>query len=353
MLAALIERFRRRAAVPSRDSADSSDAASRDDRRAARSLKEAIDRALNLGLWSHADRLVASASRISSAHPGLTESIARLRLAQSDAKTALSVIESCQRETASLRLLRMNCLIELGRKAEAAADLYRWSQRSTAPLDARLMLAFLEWEAGDHHAAMNALLRNLRFLEDPRTLELLVLMTAAAGRQELAARWAKRLQRCHMNSAHTSEHVFLLRSLLITLPEAVAEPQDEQVETLAMELVLAEPVIPALVEAQRRRPRRSRARLLLRAIQQALPELSDQSAAYEALAKLSVVLNNQDAAHDWAKRALELNPMSASLALLLEELPKPPAGETRSPSPAIVASIVQRTGKAPTQEKAA
>jgi len=67
--------------------------------------------------------------------------------------------------------------------------------------------------------------------------------------------------------------------------------------------------------------------LLTRAIQQALPDLSDQSSALHAMARLSVLLGDYEAARSWAGKGLAANPMSAALVLLVNELgegPTPP-----------------------------
>ena len=131
----------------------------------ARALADAIDRAMDMGLWEHAERIARSALRLAPASARLSEQLARLRLAQGRPETALTIIDSpwAQGEMyASLRLLRAVCLVQVGRKQSAHSDLLRWSKKSTAPLDARLMLALLEWEAGDDHAATLSLLRNLK-----------------------------------------------------------------------------------------------------------------------------------------------------------------------------------------------
>ena len=326
-----------------------------EDRLAARGLADALDRAMEMKLWAHADRLAGSAARLAAAHPRLTDRLARLRLMEGEPETALAMIESCRHGSASLRLLRAACLIEVGRKAEAHADLIAWSRRSTAPLDARLMLALLEWESGDAHAAVQTLLRNLRHLEDPRTLELLVLLARHQERVAQSNQWAKRLRTCGAATADGPDAELLLQSLGMSGAGPEAEATEEQVDTLAMELVLAEAVIPALVEAMRREPRRRTARLLGRAIERALPELSEQSAAYEALANLSVVLDNQQAAGDWARRALEINPASASLASFLKQFPSSSAEVKPDGDRAVLAMIgpePQRSGATKREEAA-
>ena len=243
-----------------------------------------------------------------------------------------------------MRLLRAACLILTGRKEEAHADLHRWSRKAAAPLDARLMLALLEWEVGEHHAAVQALVRNLKHLEDPRSLQLLFLLAIHDSRGEQAEKWARRLRSCAAASTDVPNLDLLYRSLDLPLARYEIESTEEQINTLAMELIVAEPVIPALVEAQRRQSRRTSARLLCRALETALPELTDQQTAFESLMRLAVLLDNDEAARGWAERALELSPMSASLARFLSELPAPPPREEADRHRQVLA-IIGRTDR--------
>src|SRR4029453_17641159 len=154
------------------------DASGRDEREVARRLADTIERAMDLGLWEHAQRVAESAAQLAHRFPHLADRLARLRLAQRDPQSALNIIDSCAVRPASLRLLRAACLLQLGQRIEAQLDLQEWSRRASAPLQARYMLALLEWHAGDAHAAMEALRRNLRQIEDPRTLTALLLINA-------------------------------------------------------------------------------------------------------------------------------------------------------------------------------
>ena len=74
------------------------------------------------------------------------------------------------------------------------------------------------------------------------------------------------------------------------------------VDALVLELIAREPVIPVLVEAQRMCLEPTRARLLAESIERALPELSDQPAAVEALARLSGLLRPAVAAKRLGRR---------------------------------------------------
>jgi hypothetical protein len=62
-------------------------------RRLARRLADAIDRAMALGLWEHADRLARTAASLAPGYARLAEPLARLRLAQGDPETAIRVID--------------------------------------------------------------------------------------------------------------------------------------------------------------------------------------------------------------------------------------------------------------------
>jgi tetratricopeptide (TPR) repeat protein len=294
--------------------------ASAPSRRLARRLADAIDRAMALGLWEHADRLARIAAPLAPDHARLAEPLARLRLAQGDPETALRVIEGCRTLPASMRLLRVTCNLFLGALAEAHLDLRRWSARAAAPLDARLILGLLEWQRNDD--ATGTLRRNLRHLEDPRTLQALMLVCVHRGQREQARVWARRLRtRCAADGTNAGGTIdLMLRSLGMAGVRRDAEPTPEQVNALAMELITFEPAIETLTEAQRRRPHRPTARLIRRAVEQALPDLRDPAEALHALARLSILVGDREAALDFARRGLAANPMSAPLSLLLSEL---------------------------------
>lgn len=284
-----------------------------------RRLAHTLDRAMELGLWEHAERLAKSAVRLRNVSSQLAERLARLRLVQGRAETALAIIDSCSERPASLRLLRAACLIHQGRSAEAQLDLREWSLRSTAPLAARRLLALLEWDAGDVESAQHTLTRNLRHLEDPQTIEILLVMSVAQERGELTAVWAERLHAASLFATTGLETELLLTSVGIETSAMPATPTSTQIETLALELTSMESIIPTLVEAQRLKPEPARAALLYQAVIHALSSLTNELAACEALARLALILKNPAAALQWVQRGLKLNPMSVTLALLAQE----------------------------------
>lgn len=272
------------------------------DRATARELAAALDRAVELGQWLLAERIAGQSIRVAKNHPLLAERIARLRAARGDFETALTIIESCRGEHASLRLLRAVCLLQAGRSHEAHADLLHWSRKAAAPLQARLILALLEWKAGHHDDAALALQRNLRQIEDPATLAALMLMTEAEDRSQMSRHWAQRLRAASAGQAQPSifDVVLLAAGHGQSRPQVVATA--EAIAALATELLANEPVIPALVEAQRLAPDAETCRLLAGAIASGLDEMESQGAAMFALADLHDLLDEAEIAAAWRSR---------------------------------------------------
>lgn len=327
IISPLARLFRRSSSAPTVPSAPPEIDDLRTGRQTARQLCITLDRAMELGLWDHAERVAKSAGRVARLHPGLTERIARLRLLQGNPEAALALIDACPARPASLRLLRNVCLLHAGRRSEAHMDLHYWAGRASCPLMARTLLGLLEWRAGDVPAAIEALVRNLRQMEDSRTLTALAALCIASDRPEQARTWAARLSAtCSQTDAAPGIDV-VLRSLELPGIAETNEPSDLHVQTLAAELLANEDVIPSLVAAQQLQPELSAARLLAAAVEQSLGDLETPSAGYEALARLSLVLDDRDAALDWVRRGIELCPMSAGLVRLSHELCQPPDGD--------------------------
>ena len=271
-------------------------------------------------MWAHAQRLADAGGRLAPQCARLAEQLARLRLVEHDAETALRIIESCRTMPSSLRLLRAVCLWLIGEGIETHLDLHRWSAKASAPLDARLLLALIEWRLGDADRAIQTLHQNLRHLEDPRTIEALILIHLLSDRPDRAEEWAQRLRRVSHMGAVAPEADPLLRSLGMPGVTEEAEPTDDQVANLAMELICFEPAIDVLVAAQKSRLHIPTVRLLARAIEWALPDLGDASAGMHALARLSMLQGRRSEAKQWAERGLSENPMSAPLAIMVGEL---------------------------------
>jgi tetratricopeptide (TPR) repeat protein len=290
-------------------------------RRLARRLADAIDQAMAQGQWDHADRLARTAASLAPGYARLAEPLARLRLAQGDPETALRIIEGCRNLPASLRLLRASCNLLLGARGEADIDLHRWSERASAPLDARLLLGLLESRRNPDDA-VKTLQKNLKHLEDPRTLQALMLVCLHRGRPEQAHAWAQRLRTGCAGAGHSAAGTtdLMLRSLAMPGVPRDEQPTAEQVSALAMEIITYEPAIGTLTAAQCRRTHLPTVGLLRLAIEQALPDLCDRAEALRALGRLAILQGDLEAARAFTERGLDENPMSAALSMLLQEL---------------------------------
>ncbi len=302
--------------------------------RLARRLGDAIDQAAMAGRREESDRLAAEAAPLAARSARLTAVLARLRLAQGDPETALRLIEACRRRSASLRLLRAACQVLLGQHTEASLDLLRWSRQSSAPLEARLMLALMERDR-DGATSLEALQRNLHHMEDARTIEALLLLSVLRRRPQQTETWAARLAEGAASSAEAPVARILLESLGMAGSVVAQGHTADEVAALAMEVIAMERAIPVLTEAQRRRPHAPTIRLLRRAIELGLPDLSDQAAALHSLARLSLLLGERREAREYAERGLAANPMSAALAILAMQLAE------SAPAPAEPAALEQ------------
>lgn len=297
----------RREGVIAASALPQSPAAAPDDRSIARELAASLDRAISLGQWELADRIAAQSFRIAREHPLLAERIARLRAARQEFEAALNIIDSCHAQPASMRLLRTVCLLQLGRAHEAHADLLGWARRSSAPLQARLMLALLEWEAGHHDDAVAALQHNLQQIEDPHTLAALTLMAASQNRTHMAGIWAERLRAVCVAHAQKTYFETLLLAAGFAKPRQRIAATPEAAATLATELLAQEHLIPALVESQRLAHQAEggsdTTRLLADAISIAADEVEDPHTAALSLAQLHDQLGEGDLAEAWRSRA--------------------------------------------------
>lgn len=307
-----------------------------------RALATALEQAVEEGQWERAARLAETAMRIDPKSYRLIERLARLRQAVGEPERAVRMIDALCRHRplpTSLGILRAACLVRCGRKRRALHDLRRWSKRATMPLAARLMLALLEWDGGDAHGATLALVRNVRAEEDPRAVELLLILAVAQTRAESAWVWCERLAEAITFGAHEPYTLLMLRSLGLE-PTARVRPRPEHVDRLARELAASEEVIPALVEAQRLRPQPEVRDLLERGIERALPALCEPALGIAALARLALLRGDHATALRWTEQGLSLRGTEELVSLhraLRDEEDR--AAVAAGPRPAVLAAI--------------
>jgi hypothetical protein len=242
-------------------------------RASAMTLCEELDIAIDRGQWDRAHRLAESATRLWPTYRRLAEPLARLRLAQGDATTALMIIDGVPLKTASLRVLRAICLLHEGARDEAHSELLSWTSQTSAPNAARRLCALLDWSIDDIKSARQRLMQNLKQLVDPDTIKQLVLLAMREGRTNIAAHWAERLMEISGESADAQQRRIVLLSMGLQPAKAESAIDDRRIQQLATELLANEAVLPALVEAQCMSPAAATIELLLRAVERALPEM--------------------------------------------------------------------------------
>ena len=321
LVLSLMSRLRRRSAPLRAERREACVTPVRDPRETARALAQAIDRAMERGLWEHADRIAATAMPLAHEHAVLCERMVRLRLVQDKPGAALELIDHCRQQTSSMRLLRSICMLHSGRQFEAHMELREWACKPSAPLPARLLLGLLEWRMGDAEAAVDALHQNLRQIEDPQSLMALMLISASQGNTAQTRWWRSRLQQASAHS-FTAPHANPV-ALSLGLPPSEKKSlafTGEQVESLGLELLSCETVIPALVQGLQLRPDEPAAGALVKALQRLVKELDNRSAGYAAIVNLLLMLGDRSAAVEWARRGFEANPMSVTLAQLVIDL---------------------------------
>jgi hypothetical protein len=283
-------------------------------------LAHRLEGALEQRAWAAAKSLAAVAREIYPDDRRLIELRARLSLLQGDAVEATRLIELLGTDSAATQLLAAIAAGRSGRKLAVHLDLVGWSRRGSCPFDARRLLASLEWETGARREAMTTLQRNLEQIEDPASLRMLLAMCIADGDTERATALARRLHYCDPAGGPGGDLTGWLAALGVAEVAQTVGPDPASVERLAIELLGVEPLIPSLVAGQIHARDEQWGVLLLRGIERALPDLEDQLAAVTGLAQLAHALGRDDEARRWAIRGLQIEPLSAPLALLHAEL---------------------------------
>ncbi len=259
------------------------------------------------------------------------EKEARALLAEGRVDEALEFAQRQAPPTSSSRMLLNVCRSLAGRRVEAHLDLLEWSRRSCCPMDARLLLALLQQDESDRAGAILSLNRNLAQIDDPRTIQALILMHLERGDEAAARRWAQRLRGHAVNWTDRPMVSAWLGAVGLDVAESAVEPPDALVEQLALELLACESAIPSLEAAARYDRSRPRAMLLLAALESAFERLESPIAACEAMARLALTLDDPARARRWIDTGLDINPLCAPLAILLSQLPSAEEASNEAP----------------------
>jgi tetratricopeptide (TPR) repeat protein len=253
--------------------------------------------------------------------PRLTELRAWHALRKADAAEALAILDAEPLASARLRLLHQVVRMRAGQLAQAHLELHGWSRQPGCPALARVLLAWLDVQAGDTQGARRALHRNLEQYGDADTLMMLMLMDLAEDLPAAAQRHATMLAH---RFAHHQATASMLRSLGLSRQIDPAAVPLEMVDELAGQLLSRPHVIGSLIVAQKLKPNPARIELLRRALVRIVDDLAEPVEAMAGLGRLALLAGDRDEARRWARRGLKLQPLDVRLALLLNEAVEQP-----------------------------
>lgn len=282
----------------------------------ARALGRLIDDAAAEGRWGSVERAFRSAATLAPHFPHLAERLARARLAQGQAEAALQIIDGIRGGISalpsSLRMLRATALLEADRLPEAHDQLRSCLQEAGDPPGASELLTLLDAESAPDGESVPATGGAGRV----RASLIPLLLRRSPGRDAQRDIAAGLLGRMRLGIAGLEAE-----TLLPLLGEERNEAgMDRLVDLLAIELVTAEETLPALIEAQHTELHPPTAACLAAAVEQRLEEFEDPAAAAAHAARLLLLLDESERARALVRRGLAINPLSAPLALLADEL---------------------------------
>jgi len=253
-------------------------------------------------------------------HPDIPELRASQALVCGDARRAEQILRRAPQPRARVRLLQHLLQLQTGQRAAAHLELSAWSGQRRCPAPARVLAAWLDWQAGNAQAARARLQRNRADHDDPQSDRLQMLIELTERLHQTGRRCADRLTARLGLHAPTAR---FCRSLEVgESPDAVISP--DLVHNLAEQLVERVDLVRTLVVAQQCAPRPARIQLLRRALQRIVDRVDEPIAVIEALAALAELAGDSNDARRWARRGLRQPPYSAQLALLLNRLGEEP-----------------------------
>jgi len=264
------------------------------------------------------------------AHRGLIYNPDHRPLRQTAARIALQRQRPCDvdallgtdPQNPQSRLLLLVAMLQSGQRDAARLQLHTWTAQPDAPAEAYALLAALELDDQRPDAARQVLSRAEQLIDPPHILpQLRLLADVADNRTHSPRRTAATL--AHRFRADSFVGGFL-RSLGLDQPADHLHTSMEVVDQLAGQLLRRPYVIPSLVEAQRLQPQHQRINLLRDALGRIVDDLPDTTVATESLAHLAHLAGDVDDARRWARRALQLKPYSAAMALLLDRIDNTP-----------------------------
>lgn len=297
---------------------------------AAEAAAERAEQALLVHDHAEARSAIRQGHHLAPQHPRLRELSARLAMADGHPELAVRLLDADPKPNAKRRLLLALAQCQAGRRLQAELQLRKWNRDPQCPSEGRALLAWLELEKENAAAARRVLTPNLRHGPDALTCQMLLMMDIAEQLPRATRKAVAYLSHAFCHDPHIARW---LDSFHIAPKIDHLEAPLELIERLAEQLLERPHMIRSLIVAQQHRPSLGRIDLLRRALVRIVDRLAEPVIAVESLARLAHIAGDIDEARRWTRHGLKLEPYSASLALLLDQLADADQADDVSPRP--------------------
>lgn len=222
-------------------------------------------------------------------------------------------------ESDDTRLRRLAEWSLCGQRAAAELELHEWNRQPDCPVAARFLYATMLAMCEDFVTA-RAVLKSLTDHDadlSQTLLQMHIALRLLADQPESADRLIHLL---HAEFGHRTEIQAWLKSLNLSPHPALPIVPQTRIDRLALDLIAQPQVIASLAAAQAVSCDPTTIALLRPALILAARELLDTPHGLvicQAIAELSLLIGDADEARRWAHRGLKMQPLSASLALVL------------------------------------
>lgn len=291
-------------------------------------LCDAIETALKSHQLADARRWIDRGMELFPTNPRLIELRAWHALLTGRADLASQWLGELSDPTPRQKLFLQLVRCQAGLRALAHLELNEWSREPDCPQEARVLLAWLDLQAGEIQSAQQVLHRNMKLNPDAETCRLLILLDFSEDMPHAARHAAGLLLHAY---SHHPRIAWWLMSMGLMDQAGVSLVPVEMIGQLADELLARPELIPSLAAAIKRSGKRGRIELLRRSIGRIVDRLDDAPPALQALAELCLAAGDEDDARRWIRRGLRINPQSAAFALLLDSLPDDPGADEDHP----------------------
>lgn len=210
-----------------------------------------------------------------------------------------------------------------GQRAGAELALHEWARHDDCPDDALVLLACALTSRGETEHALAVLHAQVDLASQDYSEDLGKMLVAVLTEADLSESAQRVAYHCFHQLGHQGQMAEWLEA--VDAPgfgEQICKP-DAAIEELAMELTTQFRLIPSLVAAQKIEPDQDDISLLRDVMRRMAPHAHDQRQTLIlslALAELSLLVKDHDEARRWAYRGLRIDPLSASLALILAQV---------------------------------